>query len=111
MPSIAKLLVALARDPELLKRFEPDPDAARAVMSEPEFGLTEAQQEIVLSGDLDAIRRALDYEYAAGVAGESLPAYPSRAPVTMVVTWAAWIPTWIRRPGEEQQDQEQEQSD
>ena len=81
-------------------------------MSDPEFGLTDAQQEIVLSGDLDAIRRALDYEYASGAARESLPAYPSRAPVAMVVTWAAWIPTWIRQPVEEQQeDQQQEQSD
>lgn len=96
--SIARLLVELANDPALLEEFRNDPPG---VMSR--YGLTEGQQAIVGSGDLAAIRAAIDYEYAAGSAEGVLPTwgFDSEEGVAMAVTWRPrppQPPTWVRPP-------------
>jgi hypothetical protein len=81
LPPLVRLLVDLAipANSELLQQFLRDP---RAVMTE--YGLTNREQSIVLSGNLEAIRRALDK--ALRDSGAQLPSGSSAA---IVVTWAA----------------------
>lgn len=94
-PSISRLLVDLANNPELLDRFKAEPEA---VMSE--YGLNAGQKAILESGNLALIRGAIDYEYRAGLAPPGLlPGFgeeddPSDPGVTMVVTWRRPPPTW-----------------
>ena len=88
MGSIARLLVDLAGDQELLARFRDDP---AAVMSQPPYELTPGQQEIVTGGDLWRIREALDYEYAAEASQGALPGYgTSGEGVAMIIVWGPW---------------------
>lgn len=98
-PTISRLLVDVANEPSLLERFRTEPEA---VMDE--YGLSEGQKQVVRSGNLAAIRAAIDYEYRAGLAppgilpgfGEegSPSAEVSDPGVTMVVTWRRPPPTW-----------------
>jgi hypothetical protein len=95
--SIARVLIDLADNKDgLLDLYRERPEAALA-----RYDLTQGQRDIILSGDLTAIRNALDYEYATGADGlpdyESAPQTESDAPagVPMVVTWRPPPrPTW-----------------
>ena len=102
-PTISGLLVHLADNPSEIEEFKKDPDG---VMTR--FGLTPGQQEIVRSGNLGAIRDAIDYEYRAGLAPGILPDFRAGGDYgadsltdssgstskTMVVTWRVPRPTW-----------------
>jgi Aromatic-ring-opening dioxygenase LigAB, LigA subunit len=90
--SISQFLVDLAENPELRREFARE---KKAVMTR--YTLTQGQQAIILSGDLERIRNAIDYEYATG-AGESLPGYGMPGEVAMLVTWQPVIPTWCPPP-------------
>jgi hypothetical protein len=95
--TIARLLVQLARDQELLERFQSDPDA---VMSE--FNLTDGQKRLIREGNLAKIRAAVDYEFASGAA-EDVPGFGEPGGVAMVVTWRpppGPEPTWLTPPPE-----------
>ena len=101
-PTISGLLVHLADNPSEIEEFKKDPEG---VMTR--YGLTPGQQEIVSSGNLGAIRDAIDYEYRAGLApgilpdfraegeaADSLAAESGSGGKTMVVTWRVPRPTW-----------------
>jgi hypothetical protein len=87
MASIAELLVELARDDEESKdrRAEFVQDR-RAFMTS--RGLTEGQQDIVMSGDLCVIRNALRYEYAKGRVPERLYSREASEPIPLFMVWA-----------------------
>lgn len=61
------------------------------------YQLTQGQQAILLSGDLQRIREAIDYEYATGAAS-ALPGFGQHGTVAMLVTWQPVIPTWCPPP-------------
>jgi hypothetical protein len=103
--SIAQFLVDLAEDAELRALFARD---KKRIMGR--YGLTQGQQAIVLSGDLERIRHAIDYEYATG-SGEALPVYGSAGEVAMLVTWQPVIPTWCPPPPPPEEEPPQEQSE
>jgi hypothetical protein len=104
--SIARVLIDLAENKDgLLDIYRRSPQEALD-----KYELTEGQKDIIKSGDLLAIRNALDYEYATGADGlppyEPAP-YPPTPPsgeqddappsggVHMVVTWRRPPrPTW-----------------
>lgn len=77
-PSLARLFIELAQNPELLARYRENPDE---VLNE--FELSEGQKHVLLKGDLDAIRGALEYEYAAGI--EGLPTFGQSEQVEMMI--------------------------
>lgn len=81
MPPLLRLLLDLAKPEhaDLLKDFLKDPEA---VMTR--YGLTPGEQQLVLSGDLAAIREAIDAAYTAS--GEMPPS--SDETYAIVVTWA-----------------------
>lgn len=90
--SIAQFLVDLADEPDVREDFARDKKAAMT-----RYGLTQGQQAIILSGDLERIRHAIDYEYAKGTGG-ALPGYGMAGEVAMLVTWQPVLPTWCPPP-------------
>jgi hypothetical protein len=86
MASIAELLAELAKDDDEAKerraKFVAD---RRGFMAS--RGLSEGQQDIVMSGDLLVIRNALRYEFAKGrVPGRGYTRGPSE-PIPMFMVW------------------------
>jgi hypothetical protein len=84
MPAIASVLAELARDPAKAEEFAADRAAFKEWLEE--RGLKPGQVAIVLSGNLQRIGRAIDYEYAAEAA-EQLPRYNAPGAVAMMVIW------------------------
>jgi hypothetical protein len=84
MPSIAAVLAELAHHPELAEEFAADRSAFKAWLEEK--GLKPGLAAIVLSGNLQRIAKAIDYEYA-GETTDQLPRYNSPGAVAMIVIW------------------------
>jgi hypothetical protein len=86
MASIAELLADLAKDDDEAKaRREEFVADRRGFMAA--RGLTEGQQDIVMSGDLLVIRNALRYEFAKGVVPDrGYTRHPSD-PIPMFMVW------------------------
>ena len=81
LPALLRLLLDLANpaNAALLQQFHADPEA---VMNQ--YGLTPGEQTLLLSGDLKAIREAIDATFAASDAEP--PSDEETYPI--VVTWA-----------------------
>ena len=86
MASIAELLADLAKDDEAAqaRRAEFVADRRGYMASR---GLTEGQQDIVMSGDLLVIRNALRYEYAKGLVPERGYTRGASQPIVMMMVW------------------------
>jgi hypothetical protein len=61
MPDITSFLVRLAQDSDLQQRFKADPQATMTAE-----GLSESDQDTLLSGDQDRIKASVDSSQLAG---------------------------------------------
>jgi hypothetical protein len=56
--TIGRYLTKLAKDPKLLAEYQQDPARAMA-----EAGLSQADRDLILSNDLEAIRQGIEKEF------------------------------------------------